>query len=214
MTNQSLITLDQELVNTVVQIGVVLIIAALFYFFAGRNRGNFFNFTGIKPTTMGGIRAALIASLILVPLSLAIFYFSPLSDAAAADNTVAGKLQANGLTGETILLIGLIAIFKTSFSEEIFFRGILAKRLISWMGFAVGNTLHALIFGAIHLLIFVFPGGPEFSLPVALGIGGFPALGGWIMAYINEKAGNGSIVPGWIVHALTNLIAYPVLAFA
>ena len=42
-------------------------------------------------------------------------------------------------------------IFQTGLSEEILFRGFLAKRLISRFGFATGNLLQGLVFGILHL---------------------------------------------------------------
>jgi hypothetical protein len=71
--------------------------------------------------------------------------------------------------------------------------------------------LQALLFGAVHLLIFA---GQEFSLTLAIGIVLYPAIGGWVMGYLNERVENGSILPGWLMHGLTNLIAYSVLLLA
>ncbi|MEM9235012.1 MAG: CPBP family intramembrane glutamic endopeptidase, partial [Pseudomonadota bacterium] len=102
---------------------------------------------------------------------------------------------------------------KTALSEEIFFRGLIAKRLINGFGFWTGNTLHALLFGGIHMLIFVVPGGPEFTPLLGATILFLPGLAGWLMAYANERLGNGSIGPGWLIHALGNAISYPILAF-
>ena len=40
------------------------------------------------------------------------------------------------------------------------------------------------------------------------------ARGRWgLPGAVNERRGNGSILPGWWAHALTNLVAYGVLAF-
>jgi hypothetical protein len=36
---------------------------------------------------------------------------------------------------------------------------------------------------------------------------------GWIMAWLNERLGNGSIAPSWLMHGLGNAVAYPALAF-
>jgi membrane protease YdiL (CAAX protease family) len=106
-----------------------------------------------------------------------------------------------------------VAGVKTALTEEIFFRGLIAKRLISWLGFSVGNLIHALIFGAVHLLIFLIPGGPKFTPLLGAAFLLLPGASGWLMAFANEKAGNGSIAPGWMIHALGNAAAYPILAF-
>lgn len=206
--------LTQELVNTAVQAAVVFFIAAIFYLFAGRNRGNYFRFIGLYAPTAKAMKWALILALVIVPLSLVLFMTGELKDAASGGNTIAGQIRDNGWSAETIAVIIVMAGFKTSFTEEIFFRGIIAKRFIKWMGMLVGNTLHAAIFAGIHLLIFVIPGGPEFSWVVAGPILAFTGTMAWSVAYLNERIGNGSIVPSWFIHALGNLLAYPVLAFA
>ncbi len=132
-------------------------------------------------------------------------------EAATAPNTVIGKLRANGLQVTTFILLIVKALIQTAFTEEILFRGFAAKRLIKWLGFTTGNLLQALLFGAVHLLIFA---GQEFSLALAIGIVLYPAIGGWIMGYLNERIGSGSILPGWLMHGLTNLIAYSALLLA
>ncbi|KCZ89492.1 CPBP family intramembrane glutamic endopeptidase [Hyphomonas johnsonii] len=205
--------LVQEIVNTLVQALVVLALAGIAYAFAGKRRGKFRAFTGLYLPPSRSWLTTGAAALVLIPLSLALVWFTPLKDTAAADNTITGMLAAKGFSAEIVAVILLIALVKTSFTEELFFRGLLAKRLIVWLGMPVGNTLHAALFGAIHLIIFVAPGGPDFSVPLAAGIFLIPAIGGWVMAWLNETVGDGSVLPGWFVHALTNLLAYPLLAF-
>ena len=87
-------------------------------------------------------------------------------------------------------------------SEEIFFRGFLGKRFINKFGFSVGNTVQASLFGLLH------------GLPIGLASGNWlviiimtllPGGIGWFMGYINEKKSKGSIVPGYLLHALMNL---------
>jgi membrane protease YdiL (CAAX protease family) len=139
-------------------------------------------------------------------------FLSPsILEAVTAPNTVIGKLRANGLSVTTFILLIVKALIQTAFTEEILFRGFVAKRLINWLGSTTGNLLQALLFGAVHLLIFV---GQEFSLALAIGIVLYPATGGWIMGYLNERVGNGSILPSWLMHGLVNLIAYSALLLA
>jgi membrane protease YdiL (CAAX protease family) len=205
--------LPQEAVNTAVQLLAVLIVAGVFYLFAGRNRGGFLQFTGLTGPTASSLKWAFGMALLVVPLTLALFLLTPLHEAATAGNTIAGKLKAQGFGPETAAVIALVALVKTSLTEEIFFRGLIAKRLIRLLGFAAGNALHAAIFAAVHLLIFVVPGGPEFNPAVAGAIFVITGGGGWLMAWLNERRGNGSIAPGWLLHALSNVTAYPLLAF-
>ena len=48
----------------------------------------------------------------------------------------------------------LFGIIQTGLSEEILFRGFLAKRLISRFGFATGNLPQGLVFGLLHGAMF------------------------------------------------------------
>lgn len=204
----------QEAINTTLQVAVVLIVALVLWAIFARKKESFPRYIGLIAPTPKAMLWTFGIALILIPASLSIFMLPQVRDMAAGSNTVAGQIREQGLSADVVGQIVLVATFKTALSEEIFFRGLIAKRLINWLGFAVGNTLHALLFGAIHLLIFVVPGGPAFDPTLALAMGGVPAIGGWIMAWLNERVGNGSIAPGWFLHAATNVLAYPVLAFA
>lgn len=205
--------LAQEGVNTLAQTLVVLLICFIGYFLIGRRRGGFRRFIGLVAPARGGMRAGLVAALIFAPLTIALFYFTSLRDAAAADNTIAAEISRNGFSPESGILILLVAFVKTAFTEEMLFRGLIAKRLINLLGMGLGNALHALIFGAVHLVIFIFPGGPAFSPVSALAVAGVPGAMGWAMAWINETKGGGSIAPSWLMHGIVNAAAYPVLAF-
>lgn len=205
--------LAQEGVNTALQVLVVLIVCFIGYLLIGRKSGGFRKFIGLVAPPRGGMRAGLIAAIIFMLLTISVFYFTPLREVAAADNTIAAAMRRNGFTRETGALILLVAFVKTAFAEELFFRGLIAKRLINVLGMSVGNTLHALIFGAVHLVIFAVPGGPAFTPVAALTVAGVPALLGWVMAWINEAKGGGSIAPSWLLHGITNAAAYPVIAF-
>ncbi|MCB0588762.1 MAG: CPBP family intramembrane metalloprotease, partial [Phaeodactylibacter sp.] len=94
--------------------------------------------------------------------------------------------------------------------EEILFRGFLAKRLISVLGYQWGNVLQAAIFGAVHLLLFISLGT---GLPFLAFIFAFTALGAYVTVYLNEKKADGSIIPGWIAHGLANVVSYSVIGF-
>ncbi len=205
--------LTQAVVNAIVQLIVVLIIAAVYWAAFGRKKAGFFTYIGLTAPNGRGLKTA---TVFFILLSLANIYFFSQPDVQAAvnaENTVTGKLREQGFSLEMIAVILVGAGVQTGLTEEILFRGLIAKRLINGLGFWFGNTVQALLFGAIHLLIFVAPGGPAFTWLLGGVFFLLPALAGWLMGYANEKAGNGSIVPGWLMHALGNAIAYPILAF-
>ena len=112
------------------------------------------------------------------------------------------SLVETGWSVQTVMVTLIWACIQTSLSEEIFFRGFIAKRLISKMGFVPGNLLQALIFGAIHL-----PGVLSFGvLPIGLVVVSTGTIG-YILGYLMERKSGGSILPGWIMHALSNILS-------
>ena len=205
--------LIQEIVNAAVQLVVVLVIAAVVWGLFGRKKSGFLKYVGLYAPTPRSMAIAFGLFFVYTLLSGSIYLLPGMREAAAADNTVAGVIRKNGWSAETAGVILVVAGIKTALTEEILFRGLIAKRLIAWLGFAAGNAIHALIFGAIHLLIFVVPGGPAFTPMLGAAFLLLPASAGWLMAFANEKTGNGSIGPGWMIHAMGNAIAYTVLAF-
>lgn len=154
--------------------------------------------------------ATLLAAAFVLPVLLLLSFSPSIREVVTAPNTVIGRLRSYGFSGVAVGLLGLKALVQTSLSEEILFRGFVAKRLISWIGFTWGNLLQALLFGSVHLLLFI---GQEFSYPVAAGVVLFTGLGGWTSGFLNERVGNGSILPSWWMHGITNAITYGVLAF-
>lgn len=203
----------QEIVNATVQLLVVLLICLAVWLVFGRKKSGFRRYFGLFTPTRRSVWVAFGLFLLFTLMSCALAFLPGMKDGAAAENTVAGVLKAAGPSADTVGALLVIALVKTALTEEILFRGLIARRLIHAMGFWAGNTLHAVIFGAIHLLIFVIPGGPEFTWLVGTAFLLLPGAGGWMMAYANERVGNGSIVPGWIIHGFGNAVAYALLAF-
>jgi len=57
------------------------------------------------------------------------------------------------------------------------------------------------------------PGGPVFDPVVAAALFGMTGAAGWVMAWPNERVGDGSTAPSWLMHGLGNAVADPVIAF-
>ena len=114
------------------------------------------------------------------------------------------------LSTESIIILLVMALLKTSFAEEILFRGFIAKRLMSWLGYQAGNIVQAFLFGLMHSALFATMTSNIFFL---IFITVFPSLGAYVSVYLNEKVANGSIIPGWIAHGLANVVAYSVVGF-
>ncbi|WP_207706875.1 CPBP family intramembrane glutamic endopeptidase [Alkaliphilus pronyensis] len=106
--------------------------------------------------------------------------------------------------GFSALIPALIFSFiKTGLSEEIFFRGFLAKRLISKFGFKIGNIAQGLLFGLLHGMLFFWIAGVLGAIVIITLTG----ISGWLSGWINEKQSGGSIISSWLLHGTGNIIA-------
>lgn len=95
--------------------------------------------------------------------------------------TAASAFSGLGISAFPAILI--YAIFHTSLSEEILFRGFLLKRLQNKFGFQIGNFVQALLFGLLHGAAFINQAG----VIRAVLLTAFAGAIAWTMGYINEK---------------------------
>lgn len=207
-----MIQVVNELISTIVQIGLFTLIPFIFYKFRKEKSVTFLKYIGIyKPPTKSLLYVTFV-SLLFLFLGIGLMYFDEdFKQTALSPNSVTGKLRMMGLSGSTITILLITALFKTSLSEEILFRGFIAKRLIDSLGFDKGNILQALIFGLLHLLLFMFLTKTTFfSLTLILILSSFA---GWTIGYVKEKYANESIIPGWLAHGIGNTTSYFLIAF-
>ncbi|MFO7969556.1 MAG: CPBP family intramembrane glutamic endopeptidase [Candidatus Izemoplasmatales bacterium] len=189
-----------NLVSSIIQVIIFSIIPFIWWLVSNRNESSFLEWIGIKKITIqnkkkyvmtfGFILILLVfSSLLIIP------FFINSSDMATSQFINQGIVA---------LIPALIyAFIQTGLSEEILFRGFLAKRLINKFGFLIGNIVQSVLFGALHVLLFI-------SLTNWLGtiiifiITGFT---GWLMGIINEKQSGGSIISSWLIHGCANTLA-------
>jgi membrane protease YdiL (CAAX protease family) len=202
------------LLSAILQVLIATGIAFVAYLVTRRKAAGFFAYVGLYRPERRSLAYATVLAAVFTTVMLLLFRVAHLGDLATAPNTVGGRLRALGPSGLAVVALIIYAVIQTSLSEEILFRGLLGKRLIAAFGFAVGNTVQAVLFGSMHLLIFAGSGASGFGLAPAAFIVGATGAVGWFMGAVNEKRGNGSIMPSWWTHALTNLTAYGVLAFS
>ena len=145
---------------------------------------------------------AAIACILFAILSLLMLYLLRGVETATAEFT---GLGVKGLPAALVY-----AFVKTSLSEEILFRGFILKRLASKTGFAAANCVQSALFGMPHGILFF-----NFVNPViAVSIIVFTGIVAWSMGYINEKKADGSIIPSWIIHGLSNAFASVISLFS
>jgi membrane protease YdiL (CAAX protease family) len=188
------------IISSALQLGAVLLVCLFFYGFSARC--GFARFIGLRRAPipiviLGGLIGLVSASLLIaIPRVRAL---------AGGSGSVVAAQTAHGVTTQVVVALIVMAIFKTALAEEILFRGLIARRLINWLGFAAGNALQAVLFGAVHLLL-VLVGKPDIVALSALV--GFATVMGWLGGWMKERLASGSILPSVAAHACANLVTY------
>lgn len=201
-----------QLLSSFVQLGVFMFIPYIAFIFRKDRAETFFQYLGIYKAETKSMVFSIASALLFLVAGVGFAFFNErILMALQSPDNIVGSLRGSVLTWESFFLIILIAWVKTSLSEEIFFRGFIGKRLIKRFGFSIGNMVQALVFGGVHVILFYI------IVDTALGIEAFVfvfyAMAGWIIGYINERFGKGSILPGWVSHGVGNTAAFLLIDF-
>jgi uncharacterized protein len=202
--------LNSELIQTVIQIITFTLIPFIVYVIKYRRKYSFLNFLGF--TNSNGLinLYALMIGVIISCFWMFLFSMPAFKILVLDPMTVTGKIHLIENKMDKVFLIFIISIFKTALSEEILFRGFIAKRLISKIGYKYGNIVQSLIFAIIHVLIFLLITKSILFLTVSFFV---PFVMSYVMCYINEVKNNGSIISSWIIHSISNIISYTYISF-
>ena len=181
------------LISALFQVAFFALIPFVFYLIKNKSKKGFLDFIGLFKTNIKAIFLSLLVAIAYFGLSWftynALGLLGILHSSANVGSAV--RIYGFGFTGISIVLIK--AILSTALSEEIFFRGFLAKIFIKKIGFANGNLLQSFLFGLMHAVLFW---GQTDILGIAI-ITALTGAVGFSMCYINEKYGKGSILPSW-----------------
>lgn len=192
-----------KIISSLLQIIIFSIIPFLFWYFSARKQESFIEWIGLKKIK-GGKKTAL--AIIIVTTFYLLISLILLNSLKNIENATT---EFQGLRFAALPAIFIYAVFNTSFPEEILFRGFILKRLAKKLGFIKANFIQGILFGLLHGVMFFPLVGNLKSILIIL-MTGFIALA---MGYINEKLSGGSIIPSWIIHAISNLIAGLYAAF-
>lgn len=204
--------LANEIISTIIQVALFTLIPFIFFLFRKDKNVTFLNYIGLVKPTKKSVSYILLASILfLIGGLVLIFLDESIKQAVLSPPSVTGILRTMGLSGTSIIILLIVAIFKTALAEEILFRGFIAKQLTNKFGFKTGNLIQAIIFGVIHL--FLFWALTKTTITFLLFSFLFSFIAGWTIGYIKEKYANGSIIPGWIAHATGNILSYIIIAF-
>jgi uncharacterized protein len=177
-----------------------------------RSTRGFFDYIGLKATTKKANYLAIVSSVIFLVGGVSLGFLSDeIREIFINPPSVTGELRKLGFGPKSVILLLIIACLKTSLSEEIFFRGFVAKRLMNGMGYLWGNIIQSLIFAIVHVLLFWALTKSDVKFLVFIFL--LSGISGYVIGYIKEKYGRGSIIPGWIAHGLGNTVSYSIIAF-
>lgn len=214
-------TIGQHLSSAFFQLLVTLLFSLVVYgvyrliFRNNPNHPSFARYIGIQPPTsqLDNIFLLIFLGLIafgVVSTFLQFSYSDTLRELMLNDSSPYGKILKEGFNFST-MAAGLIYCFiQASASEEVLFRGLLAKRLYSFFGFSKGNLIQALLFWLMHLAIFRLITGEWVSAVQLLAFVTSFGLG-LVFGYVNFRRGGESIAPSWILHGAVNFASFVTL---
>lgn len=193
-----------KIVSSILQIILFAIIPYIWWLVTARKQQKFAEWIGLKKI-VGGKKT--LTAIILVSVA---FLFSGALTLYAIRGVETATSEFAGLGVVAIPAIVVYATFNTAFPEELLFRGFLLKRLANKFGFNIANLTQALLFGLLHGVMFFSLVGVLKAILIIVVTGTVA----WFMGYINEKNSNGSIVPSWIIHTISNLFSGICAAFS
>lgn len=192
-----------KIVSSIFQIVIFAIIPFVWWLITARKQRKFIEWIGLKKMEGGKKTLTSIIIVSVAFLFLGVFILHIISGIESATS------EFKGLGMKAVPAIIIYAAFNTALPEELLFRGFLLKRMSNKFGFNTANVIQALLFGLLHgAMFFVLVGLVKAILVVA-----FTTVIAWFMGYINEKISGGSIIPSWIVHAISNLFSGLCAAF-
>lgn len=200
------VMLVNKIISSVMQIILFSLIPLIWWLITARKKESFFKWIGLKKIEKENKKSSVV-NMLPIAISYLIVSFITIyliKDIETATSEFAGM-------GISALLPALIyAIFNTSLPEEILFRGFLLKRIASKFGYMIANIIQSTIFGLLHGFMFFNVLGIVKTIVIIL----FTGIIAFAMGYINEKKANGSILPSWFIHALSNIFASIIAMFS
>lgn len=185
------------IVNSAVQIIALGIIPFIWWLVTARKKESFFTWIGlkkIKEIKKVGIKTFIVSVLFLL---LSLYMLAITKDVETATSRFSG-LGVSGLAGAIVY-----SFIQTSFTEEMFFRGFLLKRIGHKFGFYAGNIIQSILFALLHCAMFITSTSVINVILITL----FTGMIAFVMGIINEKDAEGSIFPSWCIHGTANIIS-------
>lgn len=198
-----------NLISAILTVFIFSLIPFAFYYFNRKKYKDFFNYIGLIKPKKKTIIYSIIVSILYVSLIFFVYYLFDLFTILKSPDTVSGNIKQLGFGIQAVLILLIRSIIGTGLWEEIIFRGFLGKRLYKKLGFLYGNIIQSTLFGLLHGVIFLDINRIVLIIILTLTTGLF----GYIFGYLNERLGNGSIIPSWCAHSVANIISFSLIAF-
>lgn len=191
--------LQELLLNTVVQWLIFLFLPVIIFLVFFRNKTNFLTFLGLKMPEKVNVNL-LVKTLIISFIFIIMGAFWPEKYNIGIDNIELLMFKQTGISIQLFLTIIIQSIIRTSFLEEIVFRGFLINSLRHKFSFNIANHIQAFIFTAIHILAML-----NFSiLDIVLGIISIYLLSIYFGKLMKES--NYSIFYSSVFHGVLNIL--------
>lgn len=196
--------------STIIQLGFVLIVAGFFYVVFDKRKSGFSSWIGLYlPKNSNWAKSSFVvfvaSPLIMLGPVLFLQYLGDITPEMLYNRGITGQ----GLSVGIVSIILLRAVFQTSLSEEIFFRGLIGKRVANKFGYLTGNITQALLFGLPHGLPFMIAYG-EYVVGATFILA--TGIVGYLLFWLKEKKAEGSLMPSILVHAVLNVISFTLMA--
>jgi len=200
------VILINKIISSIMQIILFALIPLIWWLVTARKKESFLKWIGLKKVGKENKKSSIISMLVI---SLAYIIVSFITLYLVKDITTATS-EFNGMGISALLPALVYAIFNTSLPEEILFRGFILKRIASKFGYMFANIIQSMLFGLLHGIMFFNVLGVIKAIIIII----FTGVVAFAMGYINEKKANGSILPSWFIHALSNIFASIVAMFS
>ncbi|EZH64842.1 CPBP family intramembrane glutamic endopeptidase [Geomicrobium sediminis] len=193
--------LTSLILSSILQVLLFTSIPFIFWLLTARKDVKFFGYIGLHRIKMNTSVLKYSAYLIgMIFLMLAIIGLMAVSGLSDSSDIAIAQFAGYGIVA--IIPALFYAFIQTGLSEEIFFRGFVAKRLINKLGFRLGNFVQAFIFGVVHGIMFIF----ITNFLVAMMIITVTGVCAYLLGWMNEMKSGGSILPSWLIHSVGNFI--------
>lgn len=189
--------LIEKIISSILQIFIFTVLPFFWWFVTARKDKSFFEWIGLKNIT-GGKKtwtAIIIVSILFILVGMVTLF--------TIKNVKTATSNFSGLGVKAIPAIIIYAALNTALPEELIFRGFILKRVMKISSFNIANIVQALMFGLLHGIMFSSLVGNIKVIFIIL-ITGVVA---WFMGRINEIYSDGSILPSWIIHTVSNVFS-------